>query len=128
MSAPQTTEITIDLPIIILKHTRINRERTTDGIRLWDKRALWTVGNRYTESEHTVIILGRENKEILTVFLYHIVIPHLSFSPWHLFHIKDYSVIGSRILLYIVKRQYMIVEHLKMTAIIIKALATVTVV
>ena len=120
LSAPESTEVAVNLTIVILEHTRVDRERTTNRLIHGLEWTFGLVGYGNTETEYAIISLSREDEIVLAIFLNNIIIPHLLLSPCHILHVENYSVIGSLIILYIVERQYMVVFHLEVTTIIVE--------
>ena len=120
LSTPETTEVAIDLSVVILEHTGIDRVGATHGVLLGDKRTLRSVCHSHTKVEHTIVVLGREDEEILAVLLDDIVVPHLLLSPGHLLHIEDLAVVSHLTVLHIFHGDHMVVFHLEVSAIIVE--------
>jgi len=118
LSAPDATEVTVHLAIVILEDAGVDAVRATDGVWLWDKGAFGLFGNGNAEAEQSVVIFGRKDEIIATAFL----------SPGYLFDTEDYAMVGGGIPLYVIKRQDMVVLHLEVTAIVVEALTAVPVV
>ena len=58
LTAPETTEIAIDLAVVILEHAGVDGERAANGLGLRNERTFGLVGNSHTEVEHAVIAFG----------------------------------------------------------------------
>ena len=93
-----------------------------------DERTFGLVSNGNTEVEHAIIVLGREYQVVLAVFLYDIVIPHLFLSPCHILDIENHAMVGSLVVLHIIEREYVVVLHLEVTAIVVEGMTCLTVV
>ena len=94
LSTPKATEVNIDLAIIIFKYAWVDTHRATNRLSLWYKRTFWRIADSYTKMEHAIIVLSRENKIVLTILLYTVIIPHLLFSPGYLLYIENHTMIG----------------------------------
>ena len=127
LSTPEATEIHIDLTIVVLEHAGIDTHRTADGLCLRYERTFWLVGDGHTKVEHTVIVFGREDQIVLSVFLHDVIIPHLLLSPGHLFDIENDTMISNLTVLDIVQRKHMIVLHLEMSTVIVEGCASLPV-
>ena len=128
LSSPQSAIVAVDLPIIVLEHTGVDAVSTTNGVLLRNERTLRTVSDGYSEVEHAVVILSREDEVVLAVFLNNIAIPHLLLCPRHILNVEDYSVVGDLAFHHVVHREHVIVFHLEMTAIVIEGCASLLVV
>ena len=62
------------------------------GIR--NERTFRLISYSHTKMEHTIIILGREDKIVLAILLHYIIVPHLLLSPWHILYIENHAMIG----------------------------------
>ena len=79
--------------------------------------------------EYAIIVFRRENKIVLSILFYDIIIPHLFLSPGHVLHIEHYSMIGNRGRHGIAfNGKHMIVLHLEMSTVVIKALSAIPIV
>jgi hypothetical protein len=102
LSTPETSEVTIYLSVVILKHTGIDRERTTNRLVHRLERTFGLVSHSNTQTEDTVKGFCREDQIVLTILLNTVIVPHLLLSPGHLLHIEDYTMISSLVVLYII--------------------------
>ena len=94
LSTPESTEVAVNLSIVILEHTRVNGERATNRELLRNERTFGLVCHSNAKTEHTTVFLGREDEIVLAVLLNDIVVPHLLLSPWYVLNIKDNTVVG----------------------------------
>ena len=120
LTAPETAEVAIDLAVIVLEHAGVDRERTTDGVLLRNKRTLGPVGDGYTKMEYTVIVLSREDQVVLAVFLDDIIVPHQLLGPSDLIYIENLTIICHLAVFHVFHGNHVIVLHLEVTAIIIE--------
>ena len=104
LSAPESSEVAIDLTVVVLEHTGVNGERATDGKFLGDERAFGLVGHGYAQTEHAAVLFGREDEVVLAVFLDDVVVPHLFLGPGHIFHVEDDTMVGNFAIFNIVPR------------------------
>ena len=128
LSSPESTEVAVYLAVVILEHTRVDGERATHGLLLGDERTFRTVGNSYTQVEHTIIVLGREDEVVLAVLLYTVVVPHLFLCPFHLLYIEDDTMVCDIALFQVFERQHMVVFHLEVSSVIVEGMSSLTVV
>ena len=78
--------------------------------------------------KYAVIVFCREDKIVFTIFLHHIIIPHLFLSPGHILHIENDAAVGNFALCHILDGEHMVVFHLEVTTVVIETLAAVPVV
>jgi hypothetical protein len=127
LSAPESTKVAIYLTIVILKHTRVDREGTTNGLIHRFERSLGLVGHSNTQTEYAIVGLGREDKVVLAILLDAVIVPHLLLSPGHILHVKDNTMVCGIVILDIVPREHMVVLHLEVTAIVVETLTGIPV-
>ena len=96
LSTPKASEVSINLSIVILEHARVYREGTTNRHSLWCERSFRFVSYSYTQMEYAIIVFGRENQVVFAILLYAVVVPHLLFSPGHIFHVEYHTMIRYR--------------------------------
>ena len=94
LSAPETTEVGVDLSVVVLEHAGVDGERAADGVLLGNERALRTVGNGYAEVEYAIVVLGREDEVVLAILFDDVIVPHLLLGPCHILHVEDDAVVG----------------------------------
>ena len=128
LSAPQATEVAIDLSVIVLEDTRVDTERTADGMGLWNEGAFGSVGYSHTEVEHTVGVFGGEDEVVFAILLHYIIVPHLTLGPRYLLYIEYHAVVCHFAILHVGQREYVVVFHLEMASVVIESLTAVTVV
>ena len=83
--------------------------------------AFRTVGNGHAEVEDAVVVLGREDEVVFAVLLDDVVVPHLLLGPCHILHVEDNAMISSFTVLNIIERQYVVVLHLEVSAIVVES-------
>ena len=78
----------------------------------------------------TQILSGQSaaSTRMSAVFLDTVVVPHLLLSPGHILHVENDTMIGDFTILNIIPRQYVVILHLEMSAIIVETLAGIPVV
>ena len=128
LSAPESAEVAVDATVVVFEDAGVDGERAAYGLVLWYERALRTVGHGHAEAEDAVVAFGGEDEIVLAVLLDDIIVPHLFLGPFHLVDVEDDTVVGRLVLLDIAERQDMVVAHLKVSAVVVEALAGVPVV
>ena len=119
LSSPDSTEINIDTAIIIFENGRVDAVASFYRIRLRNKRAFGFLADSDSQTEYIVLILHGEIQIIPAVLLGDITVPQLPACPGNIFYPQHDTMIYHFTTHNIICREYMIIFHVKMIAIVI---------
>ena len=119
LSAPDAPEIKVDSSIVVFQKCRVYAVGTAYRVRLRDERPFGTIAYGDTETEYVVVILGAEAHIVSAVFFYHIIVPQLSAGPRNVVNVEYAPLVAAFVRLRIVKRETMIITHVKMVTVVI---------
>ena len=121
LTAPETAEVAVDLPVVVLEDTGVDAEGAADGVLLRDEGALGALGDGHAQVENAIVVLGREDEVVAAVLLHDIAVPHLLLGPRNLVHVEHNAVVGDRGCQGVsLQGENMVVAHLEMAAVIVE--------
>ena len=118
LSAPKTSEIH-KVVFAILKDADIHAVAASDRVWLRNEWSLRAVCDCNSDAEDVALVLQWEVHVVLSVLLLAVIVPHLASCPWNVLELECATVVDHFTVHRIVSRQYVIVLHHILVAVVV---------